>query len=199
MVVNLRLGVLPTAAMLLLFSVLTAACSSDGEDAANGGAGADASEPALDQGNSGDGGSGGAGESQGSGSATLTIRDESWSFDNVLCWFSQEETFLRKQSFLLSAFGETAEGVRIELSVAILDGQDDGRYEGKGVSYAVSLIDAEDDENPTLNWTSITGLFAEVEPVILVDGKNVTADTTFTDYVTITGAKIPGTLQATCP
>ena len=197
MVVNLRLGVLPMAAMLLLFSVLTAACSSDVEDAANGGADADASEPALDQGNSGNGGSGGADESQGSGNATLTIGDESWSFDNVRCGFSQEETFLRA-SFHLSAFGETAEGVRIELSAAILDKQEDGRYKGKGVSYVVSLVDAEDDENPTLNWTSITGLFGEVEPVILVEGKNVTADTTFTDYVTITGAKIPGTLQATC-
>ena len=185
--------------MLLLFSVLIATCSGDGEDATNGGAGADTTEPALDDGNGGNGDSAGDGGSPGSGSATLTIGDESWSFDDVRCGFSQEETFLRKQSFYLSAFGETAEGVRIELSATILDEQEDGRYEGDGVSYVVSLVDAEDDENPTLNWVSITGLFSEVEPVILVDGKNVTADTTFTDHVTITGDKIPGTLRATCP
>lgn len=50
-----------------------------------------------------------------------------------------------------------------------------------------------------MNWVSLTGLFSEVEPVILVDGKNVTADTTFQDHVTISGEEIPGTLRATCP
>lgn len=50
-----------------------------------------------------------------------------------------------------------------------------------------------------MNWVSLTGLFSEVEPVILVDGKNVTAETTFQDHVTISGEEIPGTLRATCP
>lgn len=99
----------------------------------------------------------------------------------------------------MSAFGESADGVRIELNATILDDQNEGRYEGKGVSYVVGIEDVEDYENPTLNWVSLTGLFSEVEPVILVDGKNVTADTTFQDHVTISGEEIPGTLRATCP
>lgn len=150
-------------------------------------------------GNGGSGDSSGGGGSPGLGSATLTIGDESWSFDDVRCGFSQEETFLRKQSFYLSAFGETADGVRIELSATILDDQENGRYEGDGVSYAIILEDAQDYENPTLSWVSLTGLFGEVEPVIQVDGKNVTADTIFQDHVTISGDKIPGTLKAACP
>jgi hypothetical protein len=152
-----------------------------------------------DASNSSHGNSGVSGGSPGSGSATLTIGDESWSFDDVRCGFSQEETYLPMQSFVLSAFGETATGIRIELSAVILDDQRAGRYEGKGVSYAVSLFDAVDDENPALNWASLTGLFWEVEPVIKVDGKNVMANTTFQDNVTLSGDKIPGTLQATCP
>ena len=118
-----RFGTLQIAAMLLLFGVLITACGSDGGDAGNGG--------------NGDSGAGGG--SQGSGSATLSIGDESWSFSTVLCGFSQEETFHPKQSFYLSAFGETAEGVRIELNAAILDDKNEGRYEGKGVSYAVGI------------------------------------------------------------
>jgi len=147
----------------------------------------------------GDGNGVGGGSLPGSGNATLTIGDESWSFDNVRCGFSQAETYLPVQSFVLNAFGETVTGIRIELSVTILDDQKDGRYEGKGVSFAVVLVDAEDDENPSLNWVSLTGLYHEVEPVIQVDGKNVTADTTFQDHVTPTGEEISGSLQATCP
>jgi hypothetical protein len=173
---KLRFGIMTIAAMLLLVCALISACSSESEDVGNG-----------------DGGS------PGSGSATLTIGDESWSFDEVRCGFSQEETFLPKQSFYLSAFGSTAEGVQIELSATILDEQEDGRYFGNGVSYAVSIVDAEDSESPTFEWVSLTGLFGEVEPVIQVDGKNVTADTSFRDHVTITGNEIPGTLRATCP
>lgn len=180
---HLRLGILRIAAMLLLYGALVTACNSDGEEA----------------GNSGNGKSGGDGGTPGSGSATLTIGDESWSFDKVLCGFSQEETFLPQQSFVLSAFGETAEGVRIELSVAILDDQNTGRYEGDGVSFGVFLNDGEDGDDHTLNWVSQIGLFGDVEPGIQVDGKNVVADMPFQDHVNITGEKIPGTLQALCP
>jgi len=54
--------------------------------------------------------------------------DKPWSFDDVRCGFSQEETFLRKQSLYLSAFGETTERARIELSATILDEQGNTFY-----------------------------------------------------------------------
>lgn len=200
------MGILPIAVMLVLFGVLIAACSSDSDDGGSDGDGADATEPAnggdgdaTEPADDGDGDGGGDGGSPGSGNATLTIGDESWSFDDVVCAFSLEQTFIRKQSFTLSAFGETAEGVGIELTVAILDEQEDGRYERDGVSYGILLDDVDNSENPTLAWVSQAGLFGEVEPVILVDGKDVTSDTTFVDHVIITGEEIPGTLRATCP
>lgn len=206
------MGVLPISAMLLLFGVLMAACGGDGEDAGNGGDGADATEPADD----GDGGGateaaddgdgdapepaddGGGDGGGGSGSATLTIGDESWSFDDVYCRFTQEETGDDRISFSLSGSGETAEGVPIQLNASIKDEQDDGRYDGDGVSYKVSVVDAEDFENPALKWISL--LFPrEGDSLLHVDGKNVTADMSFRDWVTGAVDGIPGTLQATCP
>ena len=137
---SLRLGVLPVAVMLILLGVVTAACSSDSDDSGNDGDGADATEPAGDGGDGdatepaddgdGDGDGGGDGGSTGSGSATMTIGDESWSFSDVYCAFSQEETGSDRVSFFVSGFSETAEGVRIQLDASIQDEHDDGRYEG---------------------------------------------------------------------
>ena len=198
----MRFGVLPIAVMLLLFGVLIAACSSDSDDSGNDGNGADATEPADDGGgdateppDDGDGGGGG-----GSGSATLTVGDESWSFDDVFCAFSPEESRNDRVSFTLSAFGETAEGVRTQLDATIQDPDEDGRYEGNGVIFSVSLDDVEDFENPSVGWSLLTGFFSEVDPVILVDGKNVTADTIFDDGLTDDVIEeVPGTLRGTCP
>ncbi len=197
---SLRLGVLPIAAMLLLFGVLIAACSSDSDDAGNDGDGADATEPADGGGDAtepaDDGG--GDGGSTGSGSATLTIGDESWSFSGVYCAFSQEETRSDRVSFFLSGSGETAEGVRLQLNASIEDEQDDGRYEGDGVTYKVSVVDAEDFENPAVRWISL--LFPmEGDSLLRVDGKAVTADMSFRDHVSGAVDEIPGTLQGTCP
>jgi len=202
--VSLRLGVLPVAAMLLLFGVLIAACSSDSDDGDNDGNGAEATEPADDGGDAtepaDDGGDGDGGGGEGAtelGSATLTIGDESWSF-SVSCAFTREETRSDRVSFSLSGSGETAEGVPIQLNASIQDEQDDGRYEGDGVTYKASVADAEDFENPSVRWLSL--LFPmEGNSLLQVDGKNVTADMTFRDYVSGAVDEIPGTLEATCP
>jgi len=191
--------------MLLVFGVLIAACSSDGDDGGNDGDGADATEPAnggdaTEPADDGDGDGGGDGGSPGSGNATLTIGDESWSFDDVFCAFSPEESRNDRVSFTLAAFGETAEGVRIQLDATIQDPDEEGRYKGQGVIFSVSLDDVEDFENPSLGWLLLTGFFSEVDPVILVDGKNVTVDTIFDDALTDDVIEeVPGTLRATCP
>jgi len=187
--------------MLVLFGVLIVACSSDGDDAGNDGDGAEATEPADDGGDAtepadeGDGG-GGSGATE-LGSATVTIGDESWSF-SVNCAFTREETRSDRVSFSLSGSGETAEGVSIQLNASIQDERDDGRYEGDGVTYKASVADAEDFENPSVRWLSL--LFPmEGNSLLQVDGKNVTADMTFRDYVSGAVDEIPGTLEATCP
>ena len=200
--VSLRFGVLPFAVMLLLFSVLIAGCSSDSDDAGNDGDGADATEPAnggdaTEPADDSDGDGGEDGGSPGSGNATLTIGDESWSF-SVNCAFTQEETRSDRVSFSLSGSGETADGVPIQLNASIQDEQDDGRYEGDGVTYKASVADAEDTESPSVRWLSL--LFPmEGNSLVQVDGKNVTADMTFRDYVSRAVDEIPGTLEATCP
>jgi len=130
----------------------------------------------------------------------LTVGDDSWSFDDVFCAFSPEEARNDRVSFTLAAFGETAEGVRIQLDATIQDPDEEGRYKGQGVIFSVSLDDVEDFENPALGWLLLTGFFSEVDPVILVDGKTVTVDTIFDDALTDdVSEEVPGTLRGTCP
>lgn len=200
------MGVLPIAVMVLLFGVLIAGCSGDGDDAGDDGDGAEATEPAdgdtgdaTEPADDGDGdGDGGGDDGSGSGSATLSIGDESWSFSDVYCAFTQEETRSERVSFYLSGSGETAEGVRIELNASIEDEQNDGRYKGDGVTYKVSVVDVADFENPAVRWLSL--LFPmEDSSLLQVEGKNVSADMTFRDYVTGAVDEILGTLEGTCP
>ena len=196
------MGLLPIAVMLLVFGMLIAACTSDDDDGGNDGDGADATEPANGGGEAtepADDGDGDGG-SQGSGSATLAIGNDSWSFDDVFCAFSPEDAGNDRVSFTLSAFGETAEGVRIQLDATIQDPDEAGRYEGNGVIFSVSLDDVEDFANPSVGWLLLTGFFTEVDPVILVDGKTVTVDTIFDDALTDDVIEeVPGTLRGTCP
>ena len=205
-----RLAVLPLAAMLLLFGVLIAACSSDTDDTANGGADTDATEPADVGDADGDGDAteppddgDGDGGSSGTGSATLMVGDDSWSFDVTSCAFTQEESGSDQISFRMSGAGETAEGVPVRLQATIQDIQSEGRYEGDGVIHIVEVVevtDAGDSDEPVLGWISSVEIFDELERVIKVDGKNVMANTTFDDELT-TGEfeDVPGTLLGSCP
>ncbi len=205
-----RLVILPFAAMLLLFGVLIAACSSDSDDTGNGGAETDAPTEPADDGNGdgdatdppgdGDGDGDGDGGSPAASSATLTVGSESWSFDVTACSFPNEQSGSGQISFRMSGVGETTDGAPVRLQATIQDIQSEGRHEGDGVIHIVEMVDAEDAENPALGWISSVEIFEELEPVINVDGKNVTADTTFDDRLTATEFEdVPGTLVAACP
>ena len=166
-------------------SMVTASEATEPPD--NGGG--DATEPADD-------GSGGG--SPGSGSATLTIGEESWSFDDIRCATSPEEAGSPTTALLLLAFGETTEGISIRLGATITDGDLGGRYEGDGVSYSVTFVDDENVENPTLNWVAVAD--DDGESAIKIDGRNVTADMLFDDWLTTPVVEeVAGTLRATCP
>ena len=214
-VVSQRFAVVPFAAMLLLFVVI-AACSSDSDDTGNGGGDTDATEPADGGGDGADGngdangdgdanGNGdangdGDGGSSGSNSATLTVGSESWSFDVTSCTFTNEESRSDQISFRMSGVGETAEGVPIRLQATIQDIRSEGRYEGDGVIHGVEVRDIDDSESQALDWLSSVEIFAELDPVINVDGKNVTAETTFDDLLTVGEFEdVPGALVAVCP
>ena len=200
----------PLLAMLLVFGALAAACSSD-DDADTGDSSPDATatEPAddgdgggSDEGDAGDGGDdgddGAGGFGAGSGRATLTIGDESWTFDGVFCAFSPEESQNERVSFTLTSSGESADGVRIFLDATIQDPDRQGRYDGEDVIKTVSLNDVEDFENPSLDWSSISG-FSIAELDFQVSGKNVTVAAAFNDGRTDEIETVPGTLTATCP
>jgi hypothetical protein len=140
----------------------------------------------------------GSANAAGSGQATLTIGDDSWTFDGPYCAFGTEETQNDRVSFSSGAFGEV-EGHRAQLDASIQDPQEQGRYEGDGVIYSVSLNDVEDFENPVVGWSSISGLAGASDTVFNVDGKHVTVEASFDNELTDDLEGVSGTLDLTCP
>lgn len=192
---KIRWATLPMLAVLLLFGALGAACGSS-DDPGTG----DPGPPAVNGGGDADNGEGNGNGGSGSASATLTIGDESWTFDAITCLLSPGEAGNNGVSFQLSSFGETADGVRTQIDVSILDTQETGRYEGDGTVHSISLIDVEDLTNPSVHWSAMTGMFGGAEWTIQVNGKHVTAEATFDDGRTDREIeKVPGSLVGTCP
>lgn len=177
------------AGLLTVALVLSLACSdSDSNDSADEQPVPQATGSPDDTGDSGSGG------------ATLTIGSESWTFDDVFCAFSPEEAGNDRISFTMTGFTETADGVRVQLDATIVDREEQGRYEGDGVTYIISINDVEDFENPAVGWSSMWGLFRESVNIIQVDGKSVTAEVTFDNELTEDVIEeTPGTLEGTCP
>ena len=206
---TLRLFVLPFALLLLLGAAI-AACGGDDDDGDD--SGPDVTEPAggngddgdngddIDDGDNGDNGGGGNGGGLfDSGSATLTIGDETWEFDGVFCAFSPEESRSDRVSFTMSAFGEAENGNRTQLDATIQDPDEEGRYEGEGVIHSVSLNDIDDFENPAVGWSALSGFLGTGEPFIEIDGDTVRAEATFDNELTdLEVEQVPGTLEASC-
>lgn len=85
---------------------------------------------------SGSSGGGGSGGSGGSGRATLTVGDRTWEFEGYQCIVDYDEG-----SPLNSTARVEVDGRSLELWVDIIDYNDEGRREGDGVAYEVSLED----------------------------------------------------------
>lgn len=115
----------------------------------------------------------------GSGSATLTVGGDTWSFDSVLCAFGEQQIGQEGAEFVLSAI----EG-GLQLYATI-----------DSYGHSVSLNDIEDFENPSVSLESdwSTGEFIELS------GKQVRATALFLDYNTDSLAGVEGTLVASCP
>jgi hypothetical protein len=133
----------------------------------------------------------------GGGSATLTVGDQTWTFDNYYCAFGPEQTQNDRVSFSSGAFG-THEGVRTQLDASIQDTDKQGRYEGEGTIQSVTLNDIEDFENPSVALGAESGFLGSPDFVILVDGDKVMVEASFDDNTTDEIESIPGTLEATC-
>jgi hypothetical protein len=115
--------------------------------------------------------------SQGGGSATLVVGDQTWTFGPVLCAFGPDEIGQEGAEFVLSAIQD---GLQMYVSI-----DNFGTF--------ITLDDIKDFENPAVSIGSSGGASIEI------DGKSVSADAEFIDSIADAFATIPGTFEATCP
>jgi len=118
-------------------------------------------------------------EMQSGGSASITVGDETWAFDGVLCAFGAEETGQEGAEFNLSAI---ADGLQFYISI--------DEY-----GHTVSLNDIANFENPTVSWESDMS----ADGFITVNGKEASGEVGFVDFDSNTMDPVPGTFEATCP
>ncbi len=115
--------------------------------------------------------------SQGGGSATLVVGDQTWTFGPVLCAFGPDEIGQEGAEFVLSAIQD---GMQMYVSI-----DDFGEF--------ITLDDVTDFENPSVGIGSSGGMAIEI------DGKSVRAEGEFFDNVAGGFDTITGTFEATCP
>lgn len=133
----------------------------------------------------------------GGGSATLTVGDQTYEFDNYYCLQGNDNTGNSRVSFSSGAMGEV-DSVRVQLDASIQDTNEGNAMEGAGTIQSVSLNDIEDFQNPSVSWDAITGFIGEPGWVIEYDGSSVHVEALFDDGLTDDIEEIPGTLDATC-
>jgi len=188
--------------ILMALLLLTAACGESGDDSpppeATSSASADAGEPASTE-------PGAettptpttqaeepAEESGGGevvGSATLTIGDETWTFDQV-AFCANPPVEPKDESFVL-----IAKQGDLQLIVRINDDTGAQRLEGEGVYDTIDFTNIAD---PTLGvWLASSQ--ADGEQFLVVEGLTVTASANFDDLRTTEFDNVPGTLAAPCP
>lgn len=126
------------------------------------------------------------GSDDGAGGATLTIGDETWTFDSVE--FCGKPVSPDTSSFVLIAkLGEW------QLIAEVHDDSGEQRLDGDGV---YDTINFQNNGDPTQSW--LANLEAAEVKFIVIDGSSVTANTTL-NAVTGLSDDTPGTLEATCP
>lgn len=114
---------------------------------------------------------------EGGGSAVLTVGDEEWRFDSVLCAFGPEEIGQEGAELVVSSIQD---GLQFYVSI------DD-------FGHSVSVDDIEDFENPSVSLSS------RGEDFIVVDGKNVSGQAAFSDGEDPTDPGTEGSFEVTCP
>lgn len=126
------------------------------------------------------------------GSATLTIGDEVWEFDNFVCAFGHDNTQSDVYSFTSNSFGEHSDGTRVQMQANVRNESGDGRVEGDGLTHETFINDIEDFDNPAVDWemNAPTGL--------TIDGSFVSVVGEFDNGLTDGNDAIAGTLEAEC-
>lgn len=126
------------------------------------------------------------------GSATLTIGDQVWEFDNFGCAFGHDNTESDVYSFTSNSSGEHSDGTRVQMQANVRNESGDGRIEGDGLTHETFINDVEDFDNPAVDWdmNAPTG--------ITIDGNFVTVEGLFDDGLTEGDDDVAGTLEAEC-
>lgn len=117
-------------------------------------------------------------EAVGGGSMTLTVGDQTWTYEPVLCAFGPDEIGQEGAEFVLSS---VQDGTQMYVSIDMF-------------GHSVSLNDIQDFENPSVSLDSFGS-----EDFITVDGKNFSGSAEFIDGTTDSFETTPGTFSGTCP
>jgi hypothetical protein len=107
------------------------------------------------------------------------VGDMTYTFDSVLCAFGEDQIGQEGAEFNLSSIQE---GMQMYASI-------------DSFGHSVSLDDIVNFEDPSVSLESARG----GADFIVVDGKNITAETEFVDGTVDDFVTIPGTFTATCP
>ena len=188
------------ASVLIVLALALTACGGDSagsDDTVVGTDGASAETTVAQPESESEETSDGAAESgpPGSGSATLTIGDQVYTFDNYYCAEGSENTRNDSVPFSSGAFGEV-EGSRAQLDASMYDPDQQDSMDAEGVSFSVTLNDIDDFENPVVSWAD--SFFAEEPPVFEYDGATLRVEAQFDDELTEEMEQIPGVLEAIC-
>ena len=189
------------ASVLIVLALVLAACggeSAGSDDTVAETDGASAETTVAQSESESEGSSDGAAESGpagGPGSATLTIGDQVYEFDNYYCAEGTENTRNDSVPFSSGAFGQV-EDARVQLDASMYDPDGRDSMEAEGVSFSVTLNDIDDFENPTVAWAD--SFLAAAPPVFEYDGSTLRIEAEFDDELTDEMEQFPGVLEATC-
>ena len=114
----------------------------------------------------------------GGGSVTLTVGDQSWTFESALCAFGSEEIGQEGAEFVLSSIQD---GMQMYFSI-------------DSFGHSASLNDIKDFENPSVSLDS-----APSGDFITLDGKSFSGAADFHDGTVESFDTVPGTFSGTCP
>lgn len=125
--------------------------------------------------------------SQGGGGARLVVGDQEWVFDSVLCAFGPEEIGQEGAELVVSSIQD---GLQLYASI-------------DSFGHLVSLDDIENFDDPSVSLSADqfnNELSGNPTEFIVVDGKDISADTFFADGTADVGAApTEGSFEASCP
>lgn len=125
------------------------------------------------------------------GSATLTIGDMTWEFDNFLCAVGTDSTESAVYTLTTNTIADM-DGTRVQIQATIRDDSEQGRLVGDDLVHEVQVDDISDFENPAVEWRM------RGSEGVTIDGYELFAEGAFDDGLTPEDDALSGTLLGTC-